>query len=139
VAEVTVDAGGDGASTTAELSAHEAAVAEGATAVNAALAVEAAGEAKDAAELALAAAQANVETGLAVADGVQSAQASADVATVSAQMVHEALTAQTAAISALTEELKASRKSARPAPDGGGGRPEPDHEPESRGPRLVRR
>jgi len=34
---------------------------------------------------------------------------------VSAEMVHEALQAQTAAISALAEELKASRKQAAPA------------------------
>jgi hypothetical protein len=123
---------------TAELSAHAAAVAEGASAVQAGQAAEAAEEAKAAAEVALSAAQANVEAGLAVEQATASAEASAQQATVSAEMVMEALSAQGAAIAALAEELKASRKQPAPPASKGRGR-SPDREPGSSGPRLVRR
>jgi hypothetical protein len=135
---VTVGGGGEGDVTTAEAAAHEAAVAEGATAVQAAQAGEAAEEAKAAAELALEAAKVNVESGAAVEAGVQAAQAAAGEATVSAQMVHEALGAQTAAITALTEELRASRKQ-QAAPAEPRKSPPPDRAPGKSGPRWVRR
>ena len=100
------DAGGP---STPEQSAHEAAVAEGATAVHTENAQEAAAEAQAAAAVALAAAEANIESGAAVEQAAEQAGSSAAVASVSAEMVHEALTAQTAAINALAEELKAAR------------------------------
>lgn len=122
---------------TAELSAHAAAVAEGATAVQAELAAEAAGEAKAAAEVALGAAAANMEAGLAVEQATVTAEGAAQQATVSAEMVHEALQAQTAAITALTEQMAADRKAA--APPEGKRRAPRDREPGSGGPRLMRR
>jgi hypothetical protein len=114
---------GEAGDSTAALSAHEAAVAEGATAVQAELAGEAAEEAVAAAEVALAAAEANIEAGMAVEAGVSSAAESAAVATVSADMVHEALQAQTAAIQALADELRRSRE-AEPKPRASHSEPE---------------
>jgi len=96
-------------------SAHAAAVAEGGAAVLAESAGESAGEAKAAAEVALSAAAANMEAGLAVAEATEVAQSSAQQATQMAQMIQDALTAQTGAINALAEELRASRKQAAPA------------------------
>lgn len=122
----------------AEQSAHEAAVAEGATAVNAALATEAAAEAKAAAETALEAAAANIESGMAVEAAVEQANTAGASAAVSAEMVHEALLAQTSAINALTEELRSSRKASAP-PAEVGRRSRPDREPGSGGVRLVRK
>jgi hypothetical protein len=137
--DVTVETDDDAGAGTAEQSAHEAAVAEGATAVQAAIAAESAQEAKEAAELALAAAAANVEAGSAVEAGVESAQAAAGEATVSAQMVHEALSAQTSAITALTEELRNSRKQqAAPSPETRKS-PPPDRAPGKSGPKWSRR
>jgi hypothetical protein len=109
----TIIAEGDSAEqpTTAAESAHEAAVAEGATAVQTEQAAASAATATEAAEVALAAAQANMEAGAAVEGAVATANESAAVATVSAEMVHDALVAQTKAISALTEELQAQRRS----------------------------
>src|SRR5487761_766525 len=89
--EIIIEGDDEAVVTPAEQSAHEAAVAEGATAVHGEIAAQAAEEAKEAASIALDAAQ---------------------QATVSAEMVHDALAAQTAAITALTEELRNSRKQA---------------------------
>lgn len=120
------DDDGDEAPTVVE-SAHEAAVAEGASAVQAEAAETAADEAKAAAEVALQAAQVNVETATGVAEATASAEASAAQATVSAEMVMDALNAQGAAIASLAEELKASRKQAVPAEKAS--RPAPDQAP----------
>lgn len=117
---------------TAEESAHQAAVAEGATAVQAELAAEAAEEAKAAAEVALGAAQANIDSGMAVEGATASAEAAAAQATVSAEMVHDALAAQTAAINTLAEELKASRKASAPPGDGKSGTTPSDRAPAPR-------
>jgi hypothetical protein len=114
MADVLVE-GDQEAVTPAEQSAHEAAVAEGATAVQAESAAEAAEEAKLAAEVALDAARVNVESGATVAEATAQAQGAAESATVSAEMVMDALAAQGAAIAALTEEFKNSRKTAAPA------------------------
>ena len=112
MADVVVSEGGDTEGGGVAESAHEAAVAEGASAVLAETAVTASAEAQAAAEIALEAADANISSGQLVEQAVATANESAAVASVSADMVHEALTAQTSAIAALTEELRASRKSA---------------------------
>ena len=131
------DEGGAAAPSSAEQSAHEAAVAEGATAVQAMSAAESAAEAKAAAEVALAAAEANIAGGAVVEEAAAEAAQSAAQAGVSLEMLHEALQAQGAAIEALTAEMHASRKQSagpeksRPAP--------PDQEPGSGGPKWVRR
>lgn len=129
------DADASGTST-AEQAAHEAAVAEGATAVHTEDAQEAAAEAKAAAEVALAAAEANITSGAAVEQAAQQADSSAAVASVSAEMVHEALTAQTAAINALAEEMKASRQAA--PKESKGSAPPGDKAPESKIPFYYR-
>lgn len=112
---VTTENGETEVTTPAEASAHEAAVAEGATAVQAEQATEAAEEAKAAAEVALDAAKVNVESGAAVEQAAERAEGSAAAASVSLETIHEALTAQGKAIEALTAELKAGRKQAPPA------------------------
>jgi hypothetical protein len=116
MAEVIVSEGdeGGGEIPLAEQSAHVAAVAEGATAVQAGQAAESADEAKMAAEVALAAAQANAQTAEAVIESVAAAETSAQQAGISAEMIHDALKAQTGAIEALAEELRQSRKQAAP-------------------------
>ena len=115
----------------AEASAHAAAVAEGMTAVQAIDAAESAAEAQAAAEVALLAAEENAKTAEAVIEATAQAEANAAGAAVSAEMVMDALKAQTEAITLLAEELKASRKAAVPseAPK----RPAPDHEPGGNG------
>lgn len=135
---VTEDDQGDSEVISAEASAHEAAVAEGATAVQAEQAAAAAEEAKAAAEVALSAAQNNIESGVAVEQAAQRAESGANVATVSAEMVHEALLAQTNAIKELTAELQASRKQAA-QPTEKPRRQSPDTEPGGNGRRWVRR
>lgn len=137
MAEVIVSGEDEQVITPVEQSAHEAAVAEGASAVQAQAAAVAAEEAKAAAEVALSAAQANIESGQAVEAAVEQANAAGASASVSAEMVHDALKAQTAAISALTEELRADRKNNSPVP-GNSGRPKPDREPGGK-PRWVKR
>lgn len=122
----------------AEASAHEAAVAEGATAVIAANAQEAAAEASAAAEVALAAADANISSADTVVQAAEQATQSAAQAGVNAEMVHEALLAQTRAIAELTAELQASRKAQAP-PQDKPRRAAPDREPGSSGKRWVRR
>jgi len=118
--------------TPAEVSAHTAAVAEGMTAVQAAGAAESAAEAKAAAEVALEAAEANAANAEAVIEAQASAETSAEAAGVTAEMLMDALKAQTAVIAELREELKAGRRAEhqdapkRAAPDrepgaGGGG------------------
>jgi len=91
---------------------------------------ESAAEAQAAAEIALAAAEANIQSGAAVEGAVASANESAAVASVSAEMVHEALTAQTAAINALAAELKAGRQ--KPPKETDGGKPPGDSAPAQR-------
>lgn len=122
----------------AEASAHEAAVAEGATAVIAANAQESAAEASAAAEVALAAAEANIASSDTVVQAAEQATQSAAQAGVNAEMVHEALLAQTRAITELTAELQASRKAQAP-PQDKPRRAAPDREPGSGGTRWVRR
>lgn len=119
----------------AELSAHEAAVAEGATAVQAEQAAESAAEAKAAAEIALQAAEENAKTAESVVEATVAAQQSAAGAGVSAEMVMEALRAQTSAIETLAAELKESRKQAVPAEPK---KPAPDRPPSRSGPRWRR-
>jgi hypothetical protein len=126
------------APSTAEASAHEAAVAEGATAVIAANAEQSAAEAAAAAEVALAAADANIASAGTVVQAAEQATQSAAQAGVNAEMVHEALLAQTRAINELTAELQASRKAAAP-PQERPSRPAADREPGSSGKRWVRR
>ena len=118
--------------TPAEISAHTAAVAEGMTAVQAADAAESAEQAQAAAEVALLAAEENAKTAEAVIEATAQAETSAAAAGISAEMVMDALKAQTTAINELREELKASRRAEqhdapkRPAPDrepGGNGGP----------------
>jgi hypothetical protein len=136
---VTIESESVESGTPAEVSAHEAAVAEGASDVHAALAEESAAEAREAAEIALSAAQANIESGQAVAEATESAQAAAGEATISAKMVMEALDAQSAAISALAEQFAAERKSQNAPPPGEGKRAPSDRQPGGKGPRWVRR
>ncbi len=112
---------------TAEASAHTAAVAEGMTAVQAADAAESAAEAQAAAEVALLAAEENAKTAEAVIEATAVAEANAAGAAVSAEMVMDALKAQTSAIELLAEELRASRKAAAPVEKPS--RPSPDREP----------
>lgn len=131
------DEGGDALPTTAEQSAHEAAVAEGATAVQAVSAAESAEEAKAAAEVALSAAEANIASGAMAEEAAAEAAQSAAQAGVSLEMIHEILQAQGTAIEALTAELKASRKEAAPATAAKS--PSPDREPGGGGPRWKRR
>ena len=90
-------------------------MAEGASAVNSSNAADAAAEAKDAAALALSVAQSNIETSATITESKDAAEGAAAQASVSAQMVHEALSAQTAAIAALAEQLKERKQ----APSGG--------------------
>jgi hypothetical protein len=130
VAETTVVTGDETEPTTAEASAHEAAVAEGATAVQAELAAQAAEEAKAAAEIALAGASESVQIALDVEEQTSRAEGAAQTSAVSAEMVHEALLAQTRAIETLAAEIKASRSAA--AREGKPRRREaPDREPGS--------
>jgi predicted O-linked N-acetylglucosamine transferase (SPINDLY family) len=131
------DAGGAPASV--EESAHQAAFAEGATAVQAQSAAESAAEASAAAEAALAAAAMNLEGGAAVAQATEAAQGAAASAQVSAEMVMEALQAQTQAINTLTEELKASRRAASAEDKPRRSPPSGDREPGSGGPKWKRR
>lgn len=128
----------EGEAPTAGESAHVAAVAEGATAVQAQLAAESAEEAKAAAQVALDAAEANIGTSQAVIEAQTKAEGSAVAAGVSAEMVHEALLAQTNAIRELTEELKASRKSAV-VPNGKTPSRPPEASPGGNGRRWTRR
>jgi hypothetical protein len=129
---VVVEDAGQAEVTPAEVSAHTAAVAEGMTAVQAADAAESAAEAQAAAEVALAAAEENARTAEGVIEATVKAEESAAGAAISAEMVMDALKAQSAAINELREELKASRRAEhhdapkRAAPDrepGGNGGP----------------
>lgn len=128
---VVVEGDQDTAITPAEVSAHTAAVAEGMTAVQAADAAGSAEQAQAAAEVALLAAEENAKTAEAVIEATAQAETSAAGAAISAEMVMDALKAQTAAITTLAEELKASRKAA--VPDGPPKRPAPDVTPGGNG------
>jgi len=99
-----------------ESSAHEAAVAEGAAAVHSGNAEEAAEEAKQAAEAGLAAAAANIAAAEAANDAADRAEQAAEQTGVTLDMLHEALSAQGSAITALTEEIRNSRKETKPKP-----------------------
>ena len=101
---------GDPAET--EESAHAAAVAEGAAIVHEENAEDAAAEAAAAAAVATEAAAANLETAAGTADAAFVAESSAADAGAARDAVLEALTAQTAALSSLTEELRMSREQA---------------------------
>lgn len=118
-----------------EIAAHDTAVAEGAVAVMAQDTQEAASQAKGAAEAALSAAASNIESGEEAVEASVVAQGAAATAQISAEMVHEALLAQTAAIAALVTEIQESRKPVPQKPS----RSRRDREPGSSGPRLVRR
>lgn len=133
--EVTVETGGEDVTLT-DQSAHDAAVAEGAAAVQAEQAAEAASEATAAAEAALMAAQANIESSSVVTEAAVTAEEAAASASAAEDRIYEAVTAQIAAIGALVEELRASRQ---PAPVKREGKPKSDREPGSGGVRLVRR
>jgi fused signal recognition particle receptor len=120
------------APTTAEVSAHEAAVAEGATAVQAELAAEAADEAKVAAEVALAAAQENAETVEGTIEATVAAQGAAEMSQAFAEEIRDAMKAQGQAITALTEELAASRRAAAAPADRSSRKRSADGEPSAR-------
>lgn len=126
--ETVITTDDDGDVLPAAESAHVAAVAEGAAAVQSEHAAESAGKAEMAAEAAIQAAQANVAAGAEAVAAAASAGESASAAAVSAEMMHQAITAQTAAISALVEELRTSRKSG-PRPDGDAPKVKPDKTP----------
>jgi hypothetical protein len=136
MADVVISEGDSSDLGTAEGSAHAAAVAEGATAVQAEQAQQAAEEAKAAAEMALSAAQANIESGLEVQAASAAAQDSAHVSAALADEIRGALQAQSAAIAALTEQFDKHRKALAPDKPS---RSKPDREPGSGGQRLVRR
>ena len=120
---------------TAEEAAVAAAAMEGATAVHAEQAAEAAQEAKDAAGQAQSAALANLESSAEAVEAGESAQAAARDAAITAEMLHEALKAQSAAINALVEELRSTRKQSVPSETKS---KKPDREPSPGGTRLVR-
>lgn len=98
-----------------EQAAHDAAVAEGASAVHQQAAEGAAADAEAAAQLAAEAAQVNLQTAESVVEAAASAEASAEAAGGSEDRVMQALAAQTSAITALTEQLNASKTPAVPA------------------------
>lgn len=97
-------------------SAHNAAVAEGAAAVHSGAAEQASDEAKAAAEAALAATAANIAAAETAQESASRAENAAEQTAVTNEMIHEALTAQAAAISAFMEEIRNSRKETKPAP-----------------------
>lgn len=97
-------------------SAHDAAVSEGAAAVHSGAAEQASDEAKAAAEAALAATAANIEAAEIAQQSAARAESAAEQSQVTLEMLHEALISQGTAISALTDELKNSRKETKPAP-----------------------
>lgn len=123
----------------ADESVRQAAVAEGFSAAQAGLAEEAAGDAKAAAEVALEAAQANIESVGAAAEAGAVAQEAAASAASSEDRIYEALTAQTAAITAFLDEMRASRQT--PVPTSKPRKSKRDRSPGSGdgGTRLVRR
>ena len=123
---------------TAMTAAHDAAVAEGGAEVRAQLAAEHAAEAEGAAEVALLAAEENAKTGLAVIEAQASAEQSAEVAKSSADLVLQALEAQTGAFNALREELAAARETQRPAVVSES-RPAPERTPGRKQAKWVRR
>ena len=134
---IVVEGDTETAVTPAEVSAHTAAVAEGMTAVQAADAAESAAEAQAAAEVALLAAEENAKTAEAVIEATAQAETSAAAAGISAEMVMDALKAQTAILTEVREELKASRRAEHhDAPK----RAAPDRDPGgSSGPTWTRR
>lgn len=97
-------------------SAHDAAVSEGAAAVHSGAAEQASDEAKAAAEAALAATAANIEAAQVAQESAARAENAAEQSQVTLDMLHEALVSQGTAITALTNEIKDSRKEAKPAP-----------------------
>lgn len=97
-------------------SAHDAAVSEGAAAVHSGAAEQASDEAKAAAEAALAATAANIEAAEIAQQSAARAESAAEQSQVTMEMLHEALISQGTAISALTDELRNSRKETKPAP-----------------------
>lgn len=128
---IVVEGDQDTAVTPAEVSAHTAAVAEGMTAVQAEQAADSAAEAQAAAEVALLAAEENAKTAEAVIEATAQAETSAAAAGISAEMVMDALKAQTVILTEVREELKASRRAAAPA--GPATRSAPDREPGGNG------
>ena len=134
---VVVEGDEQAAVTPAEVSAHTAAVAEGMTAVQAADAAGSAAQAEAAAEVALLAAEENAKTAEAVIEATAQAETSAAAAGISAEMVMDALKAQTAILTEVREELKASRRAEHP---GAPKRAAPDREPAGNGgPTWTRR
>lgn len=119
--DIVIHSGDPGEVTPEESSAHEAAVAEGATAVHEQNAEQASSEAKAGAEVALASAAATIEAAESAGASAERAEAAAEQSAVTLEMMHQTLVAQGEAISALTKELKASRKTVpEPASDTGG-------------------
>jgi F0F1-type ATP synthase epsilon subunit len=117
--------------TPTEVSAHEAAVAEGATQVHQDRARDAAEKAEEAADLALSAAKHNIENAAEVADASEKAQGAAASASISAETVMEALHAQTSAIAALAERLDKPTQQAGPPAEASGRRPPADKTPKA--------
>lgn len=97
-------------------SAHNAAVAEGAAAVHSDAAEQASDEAKAAAEAALAVTAANIAAAETAQESAARAETAAEQSQVTLDMLHEALVSQGTAISALTDEIRNSRKESKPAP-----------------------
>jgi uncharacterized iron-regulated protein len=95
--------------------AHDAAVAEGGAGVRAELATEAASEAEAAAAVALAVAEENAKTAQAVIEAQASAEGAAEESKSLAEMMRAEHEATRNMISALAEELKASRETKTPA------------------------
>lgn len=116
MSEVIVTDSGNGEASPEETSAHEAAVAEGAAAVHSGNAEEAAEEAKQAAELGLATAAANMAAAETASEAADRAENAAEQTGVTLDMMHEALIAQGSAITALTDEIRNSRKESKPKP-----------------------
>lgn len=116
MADVVVTGEDDQGNPAPAQSAHEAAVAEGAAGVRGEQAAESAAEAKAAAEVAIAAAEANAQTAAVAEEAAAQSAANAAASAVTLEMIHEQQAAMLQGLSALSEELKASRKPAAPKP-----------------------
>lgn len=114
--EVTITTD-DGAESPEESAAHQAAIAEGATAVHAGNAEEASEEAKAAAEAALAGASATVEAAVVTEEHAERAELAANRTEQLLSAVHEAVVAQQTSLDAFMEEIRASRKKPEPKPE----------------------
>jgi hypothetical protein len=111
---VTPDEDDSPAADLAMQGAHDAAVAEGGAEVRAELATEAASEAEAAAAVALAVAEENAQTAAAVIEAQASAEGAAEESRSLAEMMRAEHEATRNMVSALAEEIRAQRESAKP-------------------------